>query len=701
VQQKYYLTFDILASTNNPALYFDHSFLNIRFNSALCGPSGVLNGKITITKGTLFSQGNNYELLFNDNGANHILAFLHTDNNNPVQNRVKLSTTPVAFLHCIIQLLPNLVNVPSHYTFIPDEKILSGYTLTANTLPGYFKMYDEEIFINSDTLLITTKPSIHSISPISRIAGTGEILTIQGSNFGNTQGTSTIYFKAVDDGGQTYLKGLENQYIKNWSNTQIQVRIPSLVYKGYELEPSKKYSEGAGSGTIKIKTLSTDSCISTQSLSIPYSVKNDRNMSNNIYRVHLTRQDCHPDYELTLHSEFNSSSHTAKINAIDSALRHWSELTGLYLTLERNAAGNYVFTNDTSLTTKNIIRFHNEDYAEANNNVAISGYYDTLMFRHYGGTHIKIPRITSGYTWNYNITDSLLYGQRSFYEVIMHELGHILQLAHVNNNKQLMYFQTTGSHKIIRLKSSDTTVLAVKEIIKASKANENNWKSNLTGVYPPGALHATFKTTKSCYGANNGLIATTVTGGKSPYTYLWKKNGVFYSDKQHISNLAPGDYTLQLKDTLNCVQYYTVTVLSVSGGSPLSLNIIKINANPPIPELYKANVTGGVSPFTFKWSSGMYAIEDSTIYKPDDDKGLLCSLPSSYVNTDCMPASYHNSKITDATIYLYSSLASHIKTFEHVSNNETINIGNLSNGIYFLKIIDGNIIKNEKLIINK
>jgi len=46
-------------------------------------------------------------------------------------------------------------------------------------------------------------------------------------------------------------------------------------------------------------------------------------------------------------------------------------------------------------------------------------------------------------------------------------------------------------------------------------------------------------------------------------------------------------------------------------------------------------------------------------------------------------------------------LGSHIKTFEHVSHNETINIGNLSNGVYFLKIIDGNTIKNEKLILSK
>ena len=59
------------------------------------------------------------------------------------------------------------------------------------------------------------------------------------------------------------------------------------------------------------------------------------------------------------------------------------------------------------------------------------------------------------------------------------------------------------------------------------------------------------------------------------------------------------------------------------------------------------------------------------------------------------------SNVSNATIYLYSSLGSHIKTFEHVSSQENINISHLSNGIYFLKIVEGNMIKNKKMILSK
>jgi hypothetical protein len=57
--------------------------------------------------------------------------------------------------------------------------------------------------------------------------------------------------------------------------------------------------------------------------------------------------------------------------------------------------------------------------------------------------------------------------------------------------------------------------------------------------------------------------------------------------------------------------------------------------------------------------------------------------------------------IKDATIYLYLAQSSHIQTFERVSDNQTIDISHLPSGIYFLKIVDGNTIKNAKLILTK
>ena len=91
---------------------------------------------------------------------------------------------------------------------------MSKYTLLNNSPTSYyyFKTYYKT----------NNPPTITSISPTSRVAGVGEILTINGSNFGTTSGK--VYFRAADNGGQTYLNGLDNQYITasgcSWSNTQ-------------------------------------------------------------------------------------------------------------------------------------------------------------------------------------------------------------------------------------------------------------------------------------------------------------------------------------------------------------------------------------------------------------------------------------------------------------------------------------------------
>ena len=63
--------------------------------------------------------------------------------------------------------------------------------------------------------------------------------------------------------------------------------------------------------------------------------------------------------------------------------------------------------------------------------------------------------------------------------------------------------------------------------------------------------------------------------------------------------------------------------------------------------------------------------------------------------------SFTVSNISNATVYVYTALSSLVRTFEHVSYSETMNIGHLPTGIYFIKIVEGNIIKNEKLILSK
>ena len=55
-----------------------------------------------------------------------------------------------------------------------------------------------------------------------------------------------------------------------------------------------------------------------------------------------------------------------------------------------------------------------------------------------------------------------------------------------------------------------------------------------------------------CYGNANGSINATITGGTSPYTYSWTKNGVAYATTEDITNITAGTYVLTVVDNNGC-----------------------------------------------------------------------------------------------------------------------------------------------------
>ena len=66
----------------------------------------------------------------------------------------------------------------------------------------------------------------------------------------------------------------------------------------------------------------------------------------------------------------------------------------------------------------------------------------------------------------------------------------------------------------------------------------------------------------SCFGAADGEIKVTVSGGEGPYNYQWKKNGVNYAITEDIGNLSKGTYTLDATDKNGCAAttaIYTIT----------------------------------------------------------------------------------------------------------------------------------------------
>ncbi len=70
----------------------------------------------------------------------------------------------------------------------------------------------------------------------------------------------------------------------------------------------------------------------------------------------------------------------------------------------------------------------------------------------------------------------------------------------------------------------------------------------------------------TCTGGSNGSISTTTSGGTSPYTYSWTKNGSAFSTSANLSGLLPGNYALVVTDAAGCTTTPVISQLIKSIG---------------------------------------------------------------------------------------------------------------------------------------
>lgn len=117
---------------------------------------------------------------------------------------------------------------------------------------------------------------------------------------------------------------------------------------------------------------------------------------------------------------------------------------------------------------------------------------------------------------------------------------------------------------------------------------------------PPANPLAVSSTPKqvTCKGGNDGAITLAVSAGNAPYSYSWS-NGA--TDKD-ISGLAKGSYTVTITDASGCEVSKTYTITEPSA----ALSVWEITQTPLACAnnsnvSLTARVSGGVSPYTYRW----------------------------------------------------------------------------------------------------
>ncbi|MCF8370647.1 MAG: T9SS type A sorting domain-containing protein [Bacteroidales bacterium] len=106
----------------------------------------------------------------------------------------------------------------------------------------------------------------------------------------------------------------------------------------------------------------------------------------------------------------------------------------------------------------------------------------------------------------------------------------------------------------------------------------------------------TWKTDVDCFGNNTGFANVTVSGGMSPYSFLWSNGATTAA----ISNLYAGIYTVSVTDAAGCLK--TATAI-ITQPLPISVAIATTDVS-----CYGyadgsaiATVTGGIPPYIYEW----------------------------------------------------------------------------------------------------
>ncbi len=138
----------------------------------------------------------------------------------------------------------------------------------------------------------------------------------------------------------------------------------------------------------------------------------------------------------------------------------------------------------------------------------------------------------------------------------------------------------------------------------------------------------------TCTGCNNGSINLSISGGTLPYTYNWLDGSV----SLNRSNLSPGNYSVCIYDNNNCsvCDSYTITEPSTGIGTVEDQSMMNVYPNP--------------------------LLDNATI-----------QLNSSF-------------DLNEFALKLYTSLGKEIKEIPLSSNIVSVSTGEISSGIYFLKL---------------
>jgi len=120
-------------------------------------------------------------------------------------------------------------------------------------------------------------------------------------------------------------------------------------------------------------------------------------------------------------------------------------------------------------------------------------------------------------------------------------------------------------------------------------------------INQPGQLSVTVNTPIiNCGGTSTGSASAIVSGGSSPYTYLWSTGATTSS----IMNVPAGNYSLTVTDANGCTALVQTIALTEIPQLDIDFTVNDIICSDQNIGAIMTTINGGTAPFTYLWSNG-------------------------------------------------------------------------------------------------
>jgi hypothetical protein len=443
---EYYLEFDVMASATDNVTWFDRCLLRIQYSAGAFGTNVAANNNITVTRGAAFNNVTYDEPNFYlaDDTTTVVSIPFGTDFDAGSWNRTQLTISPIHLMtiRFTIQNCSQLSDL-----FFTDQVIASYLSYcTVNASDSYFDAipYDNTSY-NGTINDPMCEPIIDFGFTDNVSGGTYNTMTITGRYFGTSKFDGNVIFKDADHGDiyppptANNSGGLDHYDILNWSDNQIELRLPGRIDSIQFVSTDSFYQAVPGTGNFKVKNYTQTYKESPYPVTVPFSITQAVSIGPFIKRkIAITGPDiagggnqgyvmhCTPDVE---------STYPGAKAAIAKAMRDWSCASRINITLgaDINALPG---EDNTSLITLGVIPGTPVMYTDINDDVCNSGVPNFYLR--------SVDILIDFENWNTDTLGDILSTEIDFYEAFAHELGHAHLLNHINDiNGSIMYYTSS------------------------------------------------------------------------------------------------------------------------------------------------------------------------------------------------------------------------------------------------------------------